>query len=302
MATGLTQEQFARRLGVSKDTVLSIENRRLKMSSELALKVKFHTGCQIKTEQCTNGHWEHSVEPISENTCTEYTQEDFKEHDQLRSNSMAATFTNSLRGAGRSIDLLLHAALRRNLATAQSIRTELEQFWIRIFADYGLEPELRDLLKEEWNEETDLKITAAVKRFGSIPLALSVQFPSSLERKAHESARLPHLRDLVLGSPEQSAALCDLATRHSFPEDEVRRLTTNFPDMLEIVKRSAGEKERRPSEWVQIPNRPSGVMDSPTGLPSICPEDRKLEQTAKNDAKVMPNQKLRSKPRHGHKS
>jgi hypothetical protein len=288
---------------VSKDTILSIENGRLKMSSELALKVKFHTGCQIKTERGTDGHWKHSIAPISENTWAEYTEEDFKEHEQMRSHSTGASFAMSLRGAGRSIDLLLHAALRRDLATAQSIRIELEQFLIRIFADYGLEPELRGLLNEEWNkEENDLNITAAAKRFASIPLGLSVQFPSSLERKAHESARLTQLHDLLKGSPEKSAALCDLATRHSFPEDEVRRLTANFPDMLEIVKRAAGGKERRPSEWVQIPNRPLGIIDGPTGLPLIYPEDRKLEETSKSDAEVMPKQKFRSKPRRGHKS
>ena len=287
---------------MSKDTILSIETGRLKMSSELALKVKFHTGCQIKTERSTDGHWEHSIAPISENTWAEYTEEDFKEHEQMRSHSTGASFAMSLRGAGRSIDLLLHAALRRDLATAQSIRIELEQFLIRIFADYGLEPELRGLLNEEWNRgENDLNITAA-KRFASIPLGLSVQFPSSLERKAHESARLTHLRDLLMGSPEKSAALCDLATHHGFPEDEVRRLTANFPDMLEIVKMTARGKERRPSESVRIPNRPSGVIDGPTGLPLIYPEDRKLEQASKSDAEVMPKQKLRSNPRRGYKS
>jgi len=267
IAAKLSQEKFAKKLGVSKDTILSIECGRLKMSNELALKVKFHTGCQIKSERNSDGRLEHSITTISDQTLGEYTHEDFEQHEQMRSESAQIAFASSVRGAGRSVDLLLRAAQRRSLATAQSVRVDLERFIVRIFADYDLSAFLEGLFREECAQEEGLNAAEAVKSFASVPLVLSLRFRSRLEFEAHQSARVLHLRDLVMGSPDRSISFQELADRHSFTRDEVRRLAESFPDSLEICEKPVSGKKQKPPKWLKIPNRAQCIKYAPLTMP-----------------------------------
>jgi len=179
-AAGLTQDQLARLLGVSRATILSIENGRLKMWNELALKVRAQTGCALTRKPGKDGRQHYEITNRSAQTLRRYTKDDFEEHRKV-STPYEEDLPEQIAAARRCCHLLLSAAARRRDGTLAAILHDFEHFAVKSFELYRLAPEFEGMLREDWlpcNKET-LNIKTVVRNFPLAPL--STAYPFQLE-------------------------------------------------------------------------------------------------------------------------
>lgn len=183
-AAGLTQPKLAEYLGVSRDTIVSIENHRLAMSRELALKTRFQFGCGLthRTDKRCREHY--AVTNRAVRTLRRYTKADFEEHRREMKIFNDENFEDFATAAGQCLDLLLRAARRAPSGAVRAICADFEQFVAGVFESYGLAAYLQALLREEWfprNENLDIERT--VRSFPLAPLSTAASFPISAPKK-----------------------------------------------------------------------------------------------------------------------
>jgi len=156
-------------LGVSRETVLSIEGRRMKMPSDLALKVRIETGCCLKESKNQRGRPTFDVVAIATSTLKKYKAEDFAEHRQAMNeiySSDATELTTMCQGATRAVDLLIHAASRRGGSVMLGFLKDLENFLAKSFESYGLRAFLSGYIEEKFSSQR-LNPPAKIQALGS---------------------------------------------------------------------------------------------------------------------------------------
>lgn len=181
-AANLTQEQFAKLLGISKDTIQSIENDRLKMSSELALKVRHQTGCSLSGEENKEGRTVYKISAYSPHTLKPYTAQDYNEHRELLRQFSEKDFEERVIAAVRCMDLLLRSASRQSNGTVLAILNDFEQFVSKSFETYHLDSHLNGLLRDTWNQIERAEIDLHVKTFPRAPLGTAWRFKAPFEQ------------------------------------------------------------------------------------------------------------------------
>ncbi len=207
-AAGLSQNQFAQLLGISAEMLKSIENRRARLSNTLAMKVKFHTGCEIGQQPDGKGGVCYVVFAVSSNSWSPYTKADFEEHRQWLKGANTMNHEGSALAAIRCIDLLFAAAQRRSPATMAAIRSDFEQFVTHVLAQYGLSPFVEGYLREEWEKiDGSIDPEQTARAFGLFPLVQAQRFPSRLERRPAPDDSRPEcgrpMENLPCGEPEK---------------------------------------------------------------------------------------------------
>jgi len=188
-AAGKTQQEFAEILGVSRETILSIELGRMKMPSDLALKVRVETGCCLSEKQGPRGKRVFDVKAIAADTMKPYTPADFHEHRESMSdfyNSNPGELLAVCEAAVRAIDLLIHSAQRRGGGVMLAFVKDFEIFLAKSFESFGLAPFFSGYVAEQFG--TDGRKKFAALNFPLAPLSTAFSYASSVEEEA--AARL----------------------------------------------------------------------------------------------------------------
>ena len=178
--TGLNQKQFGQLVGVSGDTIQSIENGRLSMSKNLAIKIRRQTGCSFERITDDKGQ---EITTISSRKLDDefqmcpYTKKDFDEHRQALS-AIPEDIGEWVAACKQCLDLLLRAANRRNGGTTLAICEDFQEFAIQTFQNYKLSENLEGLLREEvLPDYPDMDLKLITKNFEIIPLRASISVP-----------------------------------------------------------------------------------------------------------------------------
>ena len=156
---GKTQEQFAVMLGVSKDTIVSVENGRNRLTPGLASRIHVATGASPSSLLANTGvlmvadHYGH------ERGTSEYTKGSFEKWrkdvfgpnpDDPASRKRAAQFFFDMM-KGR-LEVLLMAASRPGLKGKDrfpAVLQSLEQWINYVYEDFELAKEVEEVLREE---------------------------------------------------------------------------------------------------------------------------------------------------------
>jgi len=82
--TGLSQADFAKLVGVSKDTIQSVENWRLRLSLDVAHKIRYRVGCFITRKKEKDGSVTYGV--TTRAAGLEFTRETFEQRQKVLRN------------------------------------------------------------------------------------------------------------------------------------------------------------------------------------------------------------------------
>jgi DNA-binding XRE family transcriptional regulator len=182
MATGKTQKEFAAMLGIGRESILSIELGRMKMPSDLALKIRVETGCCLTESTGRRGERIFDVKAVAADTLKKYTPIDFRGHREAMDefyNSDSEELISMCQGATRAIDLMLHAANRRGGGVMLAFVKDFENFLARTFESFRLASFLEGYVRESYESSAPAKVAA--KSFPLAPLSTAYPFPSSVE-------------------------------------------------------------------------------------------------------------------------
>jgi len=185
-AAGWTQGKCAEMLGVSRDTIQSVENGRLPMSDELALRVRAQTGCLLTRRTDPDGKERYHVVAGSVESLGTYTREFFEKHRKGMQSWDSEDFQSHVKAVINCVNLLMRAAKRRGGGTALAIEHDLEQFLVKTYESYGLKTYLKALLRDDvlplFDEEA-FDLDLLVRTFPLAPLSTSYSFPPELWMK-----------------------------------------------------------------------------------------------------------------------
>jgi putative transcriptional regulator len=176
-AAGLTQPQLGKLIGVSKDTIQSIENGRLEMSEDLAIKITRQTGCVLTCKETENGGSRYNVGAVGADTLRAYTKEDFDSYRRSMKQVDESDFEHTDKSAVHCIDLVLRMAKRQGEGTVAAIVQDFETFVAKLYLGYGLKPQFQAELRENWLPlNAQLEIDRDVANFPLLPLGVASKY------------------------------------------------------------------------------------------------------------------------------
>ncbi|MDB6035306.1 MAG: Helix-turn-helix domain [Verrucomicrobiales bacterium] len=177
---GLTQAKFATMIGVSTDTIISVELGRNTLSNSLADRIFFATGVETGDLAAGNG----SVRWFAEKK-EDYTKEHFEKWKQLigsQSEELASTWAKNLAGW---TEILLRAAVRsgrHNKNRLPAVYMGLVQALNQAREDFKLEGEVADVIRDHTDTEKEHDyLVGDIRKY--IPLASMVGFVDSPKYK-----------------------------------------------------------------------------------------------------------------------
>ncbi len=184
-AADLTQPRLAALIGVTKDAVEKLENGRMAMSHEAAVKIRHQLGCHIvrKADRDTGKKsWSVSATIVGEDgRRTKYTKDDYDRHREMLEEAGNEDGTRWKEGLAAATALLVEAAIRAG--HLPSVAAELEQKIAALIDAHKLESQLEGVLRDE-HEMKQVNAKATARAFTAIPTI------SALNVLAHDAGRL----------------------------------------------------------------------------------------------------------------
>ena len=152
------------------------------MSEELALKVRQQTGCVPFRTGTGTGKRSTEFRVRSFDTWKDYTEKDFKQHQDSMRSFAEQEFEHHANAAARCINLLIHAAARRGGGYVLTICNDFERFVMDAHDRYKLKSQVVALAKEEKVPYAGQGTAAAeIVNFAVAPLNTAYSFPLSSE-------------------------------------------------------------------------------------------------------------------------
>jgi len=150
-AAQLTHQQLAERLGVTRHTVEKLENDRLAMSHEIAVKLRHQLGCEIvmKPDSKTGRErWGISDKKHrAGRRRTKYTENDYLQHQEILAGMRDGDPGQWEEGLSQALRLVIGAARRARVLPA--VTHDMELALTTLIGVYKLERHIGTVLRED---------------------------------------------------------------------------------------------------------------------------------------------------------
>lgn len=179
-AIGLNQSEMAELLGISRQTIEKLENRKLKLSRPMAYKYLRVTGCDLRQGDTEKGEGELEVEATTEGG-RPYTEGIFVSHQESIKLLMEEQASDRISSLTAVLIQLLEAA--RKKGTLLGVSEDVERFLAETFHLHGLESAVSEHLEEERGMSRSEAQNLA-RRVGVLPFQAGLEISTLDQRKS----------------------------------------------------------------------------------------------------------------------